>query len=100
MLDLKHTFNFSQAIQIKPIHCKMSRNLLESAVISKSNYIPQIPGFNQILSYLANIIPHENNINIKNGWKSATILLIFFSYSTSILLIFFSIRYFNVVKFF
>ena len=34
MLDLKRTFNFSQATLIKTLHYKNSRRLLESAVIS------------------------------------------------------------------
>ena len=59
MIDLKHTFNFFQAILIKPIYCKTSRELLESAVISISNHISQRPGFYQISPYLANIIQHE-----------------------------------------
>ena len=63
----KHTFNFSQVTEIKPIHCKKSHKLIESAVISISNHIPQRPGFYQISPYLANIILHENNIKIKNG---------------------------------
>ena len=43
-----YTFNFSQATLIIPIHCKKFRRLLESAVISKTNYIKQRPGFYQI----------------------------------------------------
>ena len=58
--ELKHIFNFSEATLIKPIPCKKSRWLLESAVISKANYIWQHPGFYQILPYLANIINHES----------------------------------------
>ena len=55
-LELKYTFNFSQATLIKPIHCKKSQRLLESAVISETNHIKQCSGFYQILPYLANII--------------------------------------------
>ena len=53
MLEFKHTFNFPQAIQIKPIHSKNSWRLLESAAISKTNHIKQRPGFYQISPYLA-----------------------------------------------
>ena len=38
MLELKHTLGFSQATVIKPILCKTSRRILESAVISKKTY--------------------------------------------------------------
>ena len=38
MLVLKHIFDFSQTTQIKPIHCKTPRRLLESAVISNKTY--------------------------------------------------------------
>ena len=59
ILDLKHTFNFFQAILIKPIHCKKK--------------IPQIVRIcshcNQISPYLANITLHENNIKIENRWE-------------------------------
>ena len=54
MLDPKHTFNFSQATIIKPIHCK------KSAVIFVRNHISP---------YLANIIQHEHNIKIEKGIK-------------------------------
>ena len=67
MIDLKHTFNFSQATLIKLIHCKKFRRLLKYVAISKTNYIKQCPGFYQISPYLAHIILHENNIKIENG---------------------------------
>ena len=67
MLELKHTFIFSQATLIKPIHYKKSQRLLESAVISKINHIKQRPGFPQISPYLLNIILNENKINMENG---------------------------------
>ena len=67
MVELKHTFNFSKATLIKPIHWKTPWRLLESAVISKTNHIKQRPGFYQISSFLANIILNENKIKIKNG---------------------------------
>ena len=71
MLDLKHTFNLSQATLIKTMHCIKSRRLLEEvSAISIINLIAQRLGFYQISPYLANIIQHENNINIENGWKS------------------------------
>ena len=41
MLELKHTFDFSQATRIKPIHCKTSPRLQKSAVTSKTNHIKQ-----------------------------------------------------------
>ena len=63
MLDLKHTFNFSQATLVKPIHCIQQ----ESAVNSQCNHIKQRPGFYQISSYLADIILQENYIKIENG---------------------------------
>ena len=66
MLDLKHTFNFSQATLIKPIHCKKICRLLESTVFSKIKHIKQRPRFFQILPYL-DIILHENNLKIENG---------------------------------
>ena len=40
------------------------QRLLESAVISKTNYIKQRPGFYQISPRLANIIRNENKIKI------------------------------------
>ena len=67
MLDLKHTFDFSQVTLIKPIDCKKSRRLFESAAISKTKHIKQRPGFYQISPYLADIILHENKIEIENG---------------------------------
>ena len=69
ILDLKQTFNFPQATQIKPINCKISPRLLQSAAISKTKYIQQRPRFNQIPSFLADIMLHENNIEIENGQK-------------------------------
>ena len=63
MLDFNYTFNFSQATFIKPIHGKKSYRLLESAVISKTNHIKQLAGFNQISPYSADIILHENYQN-------------------------------------
>ena len=45
-------------------HCKKSRRLLESAVISKTNHIKQHLGFYQISPYPANII--LNKIKIAN----------------------------------
>ena len=66
MLDIKHTFNISQATLLKPIYCEKSRRLLESAVIFKTNHIKQRKGFFQISSYLADML-HENNIRIENG---------------------------------
>ena len=45
MLELKHTFDFSQATLIRPIHYKTSRRLLESAVISKTNHKNNIQVF-------------------------------------------------------
>ena len=45
VLELKQTFNFSQAVLIKPIHCKKSQRLLESMDISKTNHVEQHPGF-------------------------------------------------------
>ena len=59
MLELKLTFNFSQATLLKPIHCKKSCRLLESAVISKTKHIIQRTGFYQIPLYLEKIIPLE-----------------------------------------
>ena len=67
MLDLKHTFIFSLATLIKPIHRKKSRRLLESAVFFKTKHIKQHPGFFQFSPYLADIILHENDIKIGNG---------------------------------
>ena len=69
MLEIKHTFNFSQATLNKPIHCKKSHKLLESAIIFKTNHMRQRPEFYQISTYLANIILHENNIKIKTDKK-------------------------------
>ena len=62
MLELKHIFDFSQVTLIKPIHCKTSWKLLESAVISKTNHIKQRPGFYQLSPHLENIILYENKI--------------------------------------
>ena len=62
MLYFKHTFNFSKATLIKPIHCKKSRRLLVSAVISQSKHVKQRAGFYPISLYLADIILRENNI--------------------------------------
>ena len=67
MLKLKHTFNFSQVTLIKPIQCKKSRRLLESAVISKTSHKKQRPSFYQISPYQVNIILNENKIKIENG---------------------------------
>ena len=67
MLELKHTFNFSQVTLIKYIHYKKSRRLLESAVVYKPNYTKQRPGFYQILPFLAIMILNENKIKIENG---------------------------------
>ena len=67
MLNLKHNFNFSQATLIKPIHGKNSHRLLEFAVISMSNHIPQRIECHQISPYLANIILYENDMKIENG---------------------------------
>ena len=72
MLELKHTFNFSQATLIKPIQCKKYQRLLESAVISKTNHIKQRPGFYQISPYLANMILSENKIKVQ--FKCQTVL--------------------------
>ena len=52
MLDLKHTFNFSQITLIKFIHYKKCRSLLESAVISKTNHLKQWPRLYKISPYL------------------------------------------------
>ena len=49
---------------------KKSHGLLESAVISKTNHIKQLHGFYQISPYLADVILHENNIRIENGYKN------------------------------
>ena len=62
MLDLKHTFNFSRATLITPIHCKTSRRLLKPAIISQSKHIKQRAGFYQIPPYLTDIILRENDI--------------------------------------
>ena len=67
MLDLKHSFDFSQTTLNKPIYCEKSRRLLESVVISKTNHIKQRPDFNQISPYLADIILRENNNEKENG---------------------------------
>ena len=61
MLDLKDTFNFSQAALMKPLHCKNSHWLPESAFISQFNPFKQQSGFYQISPYLADIILRENN---------------------------------------
>ena len=58
---------FSQTTLIKPIHCKKSRRLIESTIISKTNHIKQHPGFYHTSLNLANILQHENNIKIENG---------------------------------
>ena len=64
MLDFKHTFNFPQATLIKPIYCKNSSRLLESAVISQSKDIKQWATFYQISPNQTDIILRENNIEI------------------------------------
>ena len=92
MLELKHAFNFSQATLIKPIHFKKSQRLLESVVISKTNYIKEHLGFYQISPYLANIILNENRIKIENREEKknslcATILLRILSFSLSLYLL-------------
>ena len=69
MLELKHTFSFSQTSLIKPIHCKKSHRLLEFEVISKTNHRRQRQGFYQMSPYLVNTILHENNIKMENGQK-------------------------------
>ena len=93
MLELKHTFNFSQATLIKPINCKKSRTLLESVVISKTNHIKWHPGFNQMSPYMMNIILNENKIKIENWLEkkkkkglslSAAILLRILSFCLSL----------------
>ena len=67
MLELKQTFNFSQATLITPIHCKKKPcRLLESAIISKTNDKKQRRGFYQI-SPNADIMLRVNNIRIENG---------------------------------
>ena len=63
----EHTFDFSQASLIKPTHCKKSRRLLESQVISQFKHIKLQPGFYQILPDSTNIILRKNNIPIENG---------------------------------
>ena len=65
MLDLNNIFNFFQATLIKPIHCKKSCRLLESAVISKTNLRRHRRGFCQISPYLVDIIRNENTQNRK-----------------------------------
>ena len=98
MLDLKQFFPRQW---LNPyIAKKKSHWLLESAVISISNHIPQRPEFQQISPNLANIILHENNIKIAKWIKDFNKRQNFFFYSTSIFLIFFLIRYPSVVKFF
>ena len=68
MLDFKHTFDLSQATLIKRLHCKKSRRLLESAIISHSKrIIKQRSGFDQISPYFADIILRANNIVNENG---------------------------------
>ena len=59
----------SQPTLIKLIHYKKSLRLLEFSVIFKTNHQKQHPGFYQILLYLADILLHENNIKIENGYK-------------------------------
>ena len=107
MIDLKQPFNFSQATLIKPIHCKKKkkRRLLESAVISKTNHVKQRPSFYKISPDLADIILHEDNIKIENGFKqfselkhfslNITILfrIISFSFSRFLLFSFFPLRH-------
>ena len=53
---------FSSATKL--IHCKKSRRLFESAVISERNHIKQRTGFYQISLH---IILNENKIKIENG---------------------------------
>ena len=50
--------------QIPPVFPK---TLLESAVISKTNYLRHCSRLYQISPYLVNLILHENNIKIENG---------------------------------
>ena len=67
VLDLKHTYKFSQAALIKAIYCKKSCRLLESAFISKTKHIKQRSRFFQISPYFSDTICHENNIETVNG---------------------------------
>ena len=55
MLDVKHTFNFSHATLIKPMHCKKL----------SSKHIKQA-GTYHISPNLADIILGNNNIEIEN----------------------------------
>ena len=82
MLELKHTFDFSQVTLMKPIHCKTFQRLLESAV-------KQRPGSYQISPHLANILPNENKIKIEN-WIGGEKKKDFFHSSAIVLNIFFA----------
>ena len=67
MIVLKRRLSFPQVILIKPMHCKKSQRLLESAVMSKTKYIKQRLGSYHISPYLANIILNDNKRKIEIG---------------------------------
>ena len=68
MFIFKDISNFLQVILIKPIYCRNSLCLFESAIIPHSKHtIKQNPGFFPISPYQANIILRKNNIRIDNG---------------------------------
>ena len=83
-----HIQIFSQGTLIKPKHCKKSRRLLESAIISKTNYIKQRPGFYQISPFLANII--LNKIKIEND-REKNVTLCHHTFENPFLLLFLNI---------
>ena len=88
MSVFKHTFSFSQANLIKPIHYKkkkqkkkktkkQNRRLLDSAIISKTNHIKQRPSLYQISPYQTERKQNQNRKGIgeKRFSLCATILL-------------------------
>ena len=78
MLELKQTFNFSRATLIKPIHCKKSRRLLESAVISKTNHIKKfqkLQVFTRPHQNCRTTYKTKNQIKIENKNKEKTFSL-------------------------
>ena len=82
MLELKHRFNFSQAILIKPIYWKKFRRQLESAVIYKTNHVKQRSGFYHTRRHYTKRKQNQNIKRIEDiSSFCATILLRIFSLS-------------------
>ena len=73
MLDLKHTFHFSQDTFIKPIHCQKTPQTNRISSHFPKKHIKHRPGFYKISPHLAVIMLYEDNDKKRMYFKNSLV---------------------------